>query len=406
VVIKTAMSQGSFTADGGYRDLYFGDLLDFFNKSNKRVVIVGHVLNSYNKFVKCLKRNPTSCLFSIEQLLGIPDIVYCFLKALAMFYTKAFALQPVRPFRGIDMGAVVYDAVVEELKSSQYLVNLMNVQSTQRILQRNDVDRFILPFENRGWERLDMMALRTYSKRTRIIGYQHASISQKHTEYFRSPDDKLPLPDVIVSMGEITARMLVERGKFPAAIVKVGCALRQEWSFAENNAAPRDPANLLVCLSTSADYYERTIASLNDILRNADGLTIRLRAHPLIPLKDSLKSKIAFSWHADVESGDEKSLDWADVVLYSSSTTLALNGLQRGKPVFYVPVDDYLDSDPLFELSDAKWIVRTSKEFQKALTDLRGMEPARWKAALAGTQRYVKRYFGLVSPITMTPFLA
>ncbi|MBL0059183.1 MAG: hypothetical protein IPP35_08770 [Elusimicrobia bacterium] len=222
---------------------------------------------------------------------------------------------------------------------------MMNSLTTKKIVEQNDVERFILPYENRGWERADMMVLRALSRQTRVIGYQHAAITGKHTEYCLSAAEALPLPDVLVSMGEVTAHMLTHRGGYPEGIVKSGCALRQKGGEVKILPPRRQPAHVLVLLSTSPDYYARTLFALNKIFKAPGGYSIRLRAHPLIPLKNDLRKTIVFPYGED-HSLEDDAIDWADVVLYSSSTTLVLNCVQRGKPVFYVPVDDYLDSTP------------------------------------------------------------
>jgi hypothetical protein len=97
-------------------------------------------------------------------------------------------------------------------------------------------------------------------------------------------------------------------------------------------------------------------------------------------------------------------IDWADVAIYSSST-LAIRCLQRGKPLFYFPVDDFLDADPLFELADGKWTICSTADFNRAMAEVRSLDEDQWRERLSRAQAFVRRYFGPVSKSMMNLFI-
>ena len=76
---------------------------------------------------------------------------------------------------------------------------------------------------------MSILALRKNSPATKIIAYQHASISLRHTNFFLAKEESrfTPMPDVIITMGEVTRDILKNKGNFPEHLLRVGCALRQ-----------------------------------------------------------------------------------------------------------------------------------------------------------------------------------
>lgn len=404
VVVKTVVSKGSFDRHGDYHDPYFGDLLNYFEEIGRNVVVIGNVIDSYRKFLRGARRAASVTVCSVEQWLGFGDLIVCFVQTLGVLSQKIFSPRGTYLFRGISMKQVVRACVMEEVRSDQYFLSVMNERATKKLVERWDVERFILPFENRGFERSDMRAIRAHSKKTRIIGYQHATITRTHTEYFRSRNDHMSLPDVVISSGEITAKILTDLGLFPKEIVKTGCALRQRGPYILNFHERSGPLRFLVILTASRDYYHRVIAVINSVYQKGMDCSFRLCPHPMIPLDKELRSKIQFPLVEDASWDQERMIDWADVAIYSSST-LAIRCLQRGKPLFYFPVDDFLDADPLFELADGKWTICSTADFNRAMAEVRSLDEDQWRERLSRAQAFVRRYFGPVSKSMMNLFI-
>lgn len=403
-VIKTILSPDSFDGQGNYRDVYFGQLIDYLRKNRPHFIVVGIVLNSYRFCIKQIRRCGFEYLYSLEQILSFSDIAKSLLNSLLSILGGTFFRVKTIPFRGCEVGRIVREAVKDEVWAGRFFFNDINARTTRKLLLRNEVERFIFPFENRGWERADLMMIRSRGRHSQTIGYQHSAITQKHLEYYRSSNDPLPLPDRIISMGQITAKLLVDNG-FPLLRVKPGPAFRQSGTFVQPLRRLASPLRFLVLLSTSVDYYQRTLTALKKIIPPQGEYVVRLRAHPLIPLKSISILEYPFPLTIDSARTCEEAIDGADVIIYSSSSTVALNCVQRGKPIFYVPVDDFLDADPLFELSDAKWTVRTREDFIQAMADVRSFSEEQWQERLSRAQVYVGKYFGPVTKAAMHLFL-
>jgi hypothetical protein len=300
VVIKTVISKGSFDGQGSYRDLYFGELPHFLEENGRNVFVIGNVIDSYHNYINGTRRSAQGLVCSIEQWLSLSELFGSFIQAMRALIQTIFSSWGTSPFRGISMRRIVRDCVMNEVRSDQYLVSVMNERATRKLVEGWDVDRFILPYENRGFERSDMRAIRAHSKDTRIIGYQHATITRKHTEYFRSQNDRMPLPDVVISSGEITSRILVDLGLFPREIVKTGCALRQRGNTVFDTHRRQAHLRFLVVLSASRDYYHRMIAAINSIYQKGMECSFCLCPHPMIPLNKDLRSKIQFPFVEDI----------------------------------------------------------------------------------------------------------
>ena len=105
-----------------------------------------------------------------------------------------------------------------------FIDNLIIFRAFRRISKLGQIEKIIYPFENKSLEKLMLLALGNI----KTIGYQHSSVSPRHFSLILSKDEiKInPLPEKIVTIGEITKNWLIDVGNFPEEIIETGVYLR------------------------------------------------------------------------------------------------------------------------------------------------------------------------------------
>ena len=274
------------------------------------------------------------------------------------------------------------------------------------------ISSFIYPFENRAWEKMFLLGIREVDSAVRTIGYQHASITASHMNFIFSEREAevTPLPDVIVTMGQITRDWLLRRGHFPQALLKAGCALRQEnvCSKLQKKRPPHGVKHILVALATSLNEYVLTLRFLQEAMKRQDKRSICIRPHPTIPLGKAIelfpKGYIDFPYN--VSTGTvQNDLEWADVVLYASST-IGLEAVAAGIPAVYLEIGDILNTDPLGGWLDFKWISSDPSRLLFILAEIEALSESDFNARQQLGFAYANAYLTPVTDQTLKSFVS
>jgi hypothetical protein len=378
--IATLLNHQSFRPDGSYRDTYFGELPDKL----RDVLVIGPVTHDYKRTMDRL-RFP---VLPWDRFAGLGDLLSCLGETL---WVRLFGIDADVPtFKGLDVSDLVREELADNARSSRLFSDRWFYWCAKAALRRLKPAKLLLPFENRAWER--QLALAFREKNAAIVGYQHASITANHLNYVlgRGEEDLLPLPDQIVTMGEVTRERLVGRGRFPASKVVTGCALRQTPV-----PAPRQGAcaarKVLLTLATSVEEYRAALA----LMEQVSGAEIVARPHPEFPLpKTSLR--VEPSWTI------EQAFDWADVVAYASST-LGLEAVRRGLPTIFLQLSDFLSMDPMESFDALKWTAKSPKDVESVLAQISSLD---LKDRRAEARAYSDRYFKAADAASLEPLTA
>jgi hypothetical protein len=117
------------------------------------------------------------------------------------------------------------------------------------------------------------------------LGFQHSGFSYKLLQFFPSkPERELPIyPDKIVTMGEITKRVMIEKGNYPCKIVE-GAAMRQAKHLIngkfEIKSKPIIKHNALAyAFSYEISNYTAIVYTLIKVFADS-GINIYLKFHP------------------------------------------------------------------------------------------------------------------------------
>jgi hypothetical protein len=191
--------------------------------------------------------------------------------------------------------------------------------------------------------------------------------------------------------------------------VKSGCGLRFAHLFSlaakeriRHNSVLVTPEGVLTESVNLSDFAFKA-------LHDNDTIQVVIRPHPALPYQD-FKKNLFFDAEAcsnfSISKNDSvrTDLDTTDAVIYRGST-LALEALKMGIPVFYVAQSDIISVNPLFDFSGITWTVHTEKELADAITMMYAMDPAEYVTKLRASQEFIDRYIARITDDRLQEFL-
>lgn len=354
-VLRTWMFERCFNSRNDYKDAYFGELPDFISKKGMKLLIIAGILNNYNGILKTIKRHMKHQIYPQELFNTYLDPLKAIINIAA---NKVKIKEPV--FLGdYDVFSLIQKEIDKEYRGRQIYYNYMNYLQVINLVKKRNIKTFTFTYENYPWEKMCLIAFRKFSPKTNIIGYQHVPFYPAFTNYYISDYEKkvVPLPDSILTTGEVTKEYLKTFCGFSSQIVKTGCALKAQKS---NIAAKsrKGMKNILVVLGE----YNRAKSMVRMVylaFKDRPGLTAIVRPHPATPVKRLINElgndivncpNIRFSSEIHLT----QDLDKADLVLYNAST-VCFDAIKFGIPVVHVGFKDILSFDPLFMCDNFKW---------------------------------------------------
>lgn len=242
-----------------------------------------------------------------------------------------------------------------------------------------------------AWEAALNAARRPF-KNIRAIALQHTIVSQLLLNYFESPHNlkwendvlRLPLPDRIGCVGEITKKMLHDGGWPNERLFKLG-ALRMAPATTPSANENACSNAVIVALSYSMAEALEILSLVSRAFREEKNLLIYLKFHPAmsyvdISRKNILPSDLLSLPFVITEEPIEKLLCRSQVMI-AGGTSSCLGALRMGRNVIVPLVASSLCINPLFGVSDIASFVATSAELRsetmKALVKRSESESAR-----------------------------
>lgn len=382
VVVASLVNPQSFDARGAYRDAYFGPLLDVLAR-DRPALVFGIPLGDYRGNIRAIKASRHGGIVPTEYFLRLRDIAGCFGQTLVN-YARGVRLQGQTEFGGVDVGYLLRRLIRRD-NSRNYFTNLLFYYCAVALTREIDVGEFIYPFENRAFEKMFILAMAGVEPHPKTVGYNHASVTLKHTNLFLSECERtiVPLPDRVVTLGKESRQILVERGGLPASTVHVGCGLRQSAVVdLEMHSRPHALVSVLIVLTAEVEEYVGILSFLNQAFpEGSERYRFLIRPHPVTPLSHALERIDLTFDHVDVGTVSlDQNLSEADVVLYTSST-VGVEALGRGLPVVHLDVGDIISTDPLFRLDTFKWAVTVPSELPAALDAIEAVSESEYLKA-------------------------
>lgn len=399
-IIFSLLNEHSFSKDGSYRDAFFGDFIYYLRDKNIRFLNVVCVISSAYKQIirKAVKNAGEINLVTIDYFLKFSDLFRCLRYSLVKYFSL-IRLKEATYINHVEITCLVKNAIRRDYISSYFFDNLRVYYAIKNLCYFVPIESLFYPFENRAFEKMIILAVRRFSTKTRILGYQHASISQRHTNFLLGNNEHkvIPLPDIILTTGEITKDIMRDIGCFPAELLEVGCALRQQVFLKQRKRRKDKIIHIFVALSSNLEEYIKVLNFLGKAFKDNPSYQIWIRPHPVFSLEEAIKingsPRFKF-YNANQETLDE-CYRWADILLYVHST-LSIEAIMQGIPIINIDIAEILDPDPLFNFHDLRWRVKNPEDLIPRIQYINIINETDFILRQKQAQDYARRY--LVEP--------
>jgi hypothetical protein len=278
------------------------------------------------------------------------------------------------------------------------------------MLKQCSIHTFTTTYENNPWEKICILSLREYSPSTKIIGYQHAVISRASANMYISKEEIpfIPMPDKVVTTGDITKSILEKYGSYPRNSIKSSCALRHEYIYELKMKDFTRSCKILVALEGVYECY-KLVNFVFNALSNTKDFQVIIRTHPARPF-DRIKNDLCFDIdsHTNYSVSNQKSLkddlSEVDILIYWGST-VSMEALMMGIPVIHVSLDDIVTVDPLFDCSHLKWTVRNVEELQEVILQIYNLPEQSYLDQYNEAKSYIEKYLKKVTNKRLSEFI-
>ena len=254
-VIRTMITENCFSKDGSYRDTYFGDLPVYLERKGRPTLIVAALSGHYGRILKAAEKSKIRIpIIPIESLLTLSQAVRLFIISFVRFF-KSPPIKGETSLYGADIKWLLEASMRDNIASSSFFSHADSYFSTETLMKKTDIARLLYPMENRPWERMMILSSRVHNPRCRVIGYQHASIGQKHMNFVISDAEEpvVPIPDEVIATGQAAKEILEGKCNMRRTPVKSGCALRYSAGEGNIRTRPKTVSNILVTLAASLE---------------------------------------------------------------------------------------------------------------------------------------------------------
>jgi hypothetical protein len=404
-VIRTWVYDRSIDEHGKYHDSFFGVLPEFIQKNRNLVIIAGIIGDFPNVAWKARSVNEF-IIIPQEYFLSFFDPVRAIIDA----RKNTIRIEEDVFFLGNDILAILQAELERDFTffvPHQYLYSFW----IRRMQKMFPIETFVTTYENNPWEKVCFLSLRQNQDQIKIYGYQHAVLALSSLNMVVSSVEKtiIPLPDKIITIGEITKRFLEERGKIPPEIVKIGCGLRFIQSIPSENKFCTKNYCLLVAPEGGLSESVNLVTFVFNALKNVKNLKVIIRSHPELPFDQYSKYL-----HFDISRHPQFSLSTVpdiqedlaacDILIYRGSS-VAIDGLKTGMGLIHVKLQDILPVDPLFDCQWLKWTVGDEPGLRRAVEEIYAMNDETYQKSLHEAREYLKKYFYEVTDERLQVFI-
>ncbi len=410
LLMVTLVHPSSVPVPGQFNDTYFGGLSRWLTERRATLRVAGIVdrLSVGLARVFCMSAEGQDPM-PFDALPRVRDILRCAWNAYGS-YRESKSCDYSAEIEGVRIDVLLRAAVQEAHTSGNVFFNFCVYHASSYLAATLRIAAGLYPYENKAWEKMFLLGIRAVSPQTRLIGYQHASVTPSHTNFMLTEKEKgvMPLPDAIVTMGAVTRDWLVREGQHLPERLIVGCALRQARSGAVTFRKRRgtQPSRILVALATNLEEYVRVLLFLHEAA-TSDHWEIALRPHPTIRLSEAVKllpdGRLGFP-HTISAVSLADGLAWADVALYASST-VGLEAVGAGIPSVYLDLGDILSTDPMDGWADFKWIARKPGDLKKVLDEIAILSDEQYELRQRAGYDYVNAYLYPMTDSNLQAFL-
>jgi hypothetical protein len=398
-----------------YKDPFFGRLPDYLREQLSDANVLTLALGFHDRAAcyQKMKKLNNELVHPVEIYLTYWDV---FKRSFEWIWRLSF-----RPFKikgkSYWLGHDITPFFRELISLGAFRISFfqtLHYDIARRIGEKYQIQKCLITYEGRPWERFFIAGLRDANVNTKIIGSQHTVIPLSAADMFLHPKEikSIPLPDKIVTNGMITKKILLKYGSYPKGQIEVGCALRfeslQNLPLLKCRKESKQNFVLLVAFGGSQEEIPLLNYALGQATLNKD-VIFCMRTHPTIPWDRLLlfsKSDITLPENVRTSTYSEvlEDLKSCDAVLYWG-TTVALESLMVGKPVIHFDRNDLLNYDPLFEFTDFKWQVQQKDSLHTIIQDIQAIPENLYYEHQQQGRKYMEEYFYPVTKENLDKFL-
>jgi hypothetical protein len=393
-------------------DSFFGELQSLLAQREPSVTLsyIAYIQAPYRKVLPVLKGFRKNVRVPLLVCLSFGDLWWALRLSLAAFRPSQHHLSDISSISGTSL--LLAEAFRWDVAKGGYFYNLLVYKAMRRFALQQAPKRLLYPFENKAIEKLLLFGVREACPTCRTIGYQHTSITPRHTTFQFAPNEAqaTPLPDLVVTAGDVTRRHLEKTGNFPQDLITTGCALRQGYSrsIMTHDTADAEPIRILLALSSSKSELVKAIEFMRSVKSLSAQLEIGVRPHPEFPmslLPEHLRTWVSAQAMDFSSTSLASNIEWCAATAYVSST-VALETLMQGKPVINLDLGEIVAPDPVLDPPPLWQRVSDPQAFIAALDSLRNTKLQKKIFDRNLTMDYVQKYFRPVTLDAVQVFLS
>ena len=280
--------------------------------------------------------------------------------------------------------------LVDSISIKNILSSVSNIIETNKIIElvkESNSKKVFFTLEGYAWEKLLCYKLRKLDKKIKIYGY-YFSIISKYQFFPFEKIDKIFLPDLILTSGEIARKKFISKNHDKNKIVNIGSYKNYCFKFHH-----KFNFKCLILAEASIDELESLIQFANNVSKSYQGINFTLRTHPDTLqkynkkfVKDLIKNQnITFSQNTLLN--DIKN---CSTILYRSSGSAIQAGMLGSYPI-NLKKNNELSIDPLYEINKFKLSACSDVDFIKIISKLKNNNYYRNKTEFIS--KYCKKYF-------------
>ncbi len=394
------------------KDRYYGKLPDLLNKyiDKSSMLYLAYVYKPYELMMQQANVEKTTVPYmALFSLLRMSDYFWVSLHVSIMLWNNLFYKKRLLSDKYNSYTSLINESLLHDITTGSYVTNLLIYRSVIRFINDYRPTTLVYPYENKSLEKMIIIAAKNCNHATEIIGYQHTSITPRHITLLFMDDEAqyTPLPDKIITVGNVTREYLEIYGNYPKGIFATGCALRQSWikSPIRKNAKGAT-IKVLLALSSSKKELIHSIVFFKKVMKIMPNIELGVRPHINFPIR--LLSNDEIEWincNATDLTGTSlfENLKWCDVTVYVSST-VALEVLMIGKPVINISIGDIVSPDPVLGDCSFHWNAFDELELMEILMHLQEMSDSDYEKNSRHAIDYVSNYFVPVNNSALLEF--
>jgi hypothetical protein len=342
-------------------DEHFRDLPSKIS-SQYQVISALHAY-SFQGVKKFYSKKDNDYLFIIPQaLLTIKDIFFIFLDYLRYGRLKT---QEIFFYKKKNVTKQINRSLLLDFLKFRSLIAFEEKFISQKLLNK-EIKAFIYVFENQAWEKV---CCKSFSQdNTKTIGVQGSGFSPLFLNFFNTPGEELPEPDVILTVGDNFTKFLRENCNIRTQI-KTFFSLRFNYDTSNGKYNVKQPISsytnkILYSFSVNKSKYSPIIEILKKFFEH-DSLEIHLRFHPQYDFYSLEKNFDIPKNFKIINQVDVENLRFNyDFVLFNDNS-FGIESLMQGVKSFQFFLDDKYLGDRFFYFNEwnTKLDPKNIKEF-------------------------------------------